>query len=207
MTPPYPVHLPCLEHLEASVLVLHGYASHAEANRRDGATFVDARTEVIGVDAPGHGHRSDGRLEHQARLDDEARRQAIYDIAGEWATELPAIVEDCRQRGARQVGVVGISMGGLTALRSLHAPSSFDAVAAVLASPVLVDPDRLTPSDPPLLIGIAGRDEAVPPEPCRRFARSYGATLLEYPDSGHLMRGEDWHDLWSRVGDFLRRHL
>lgn len=205
--PPRPVHLPCREHLEASVVVLHGYASHAEANRGDGAAFVDARTEVVGVDAPGHGDRRDGRLEHHASLDEASRRQAIFELARQWASELPAIVEDCRRRGARHVGVVGISMGGLTALRSLHAPSPFDAVAAVLASPVLVDPERLTPPDPPLLVGIAGRDRAVPPEPCRRFALSYGATLLEYPDSEHLMRGEDWHDLWSRVGAFLRHHL
>lgn len=200
-------HLPCAGRLRASVILLHGYAARAETQRGDGAAFVDEGIEVVLPDAPGHGDREDGRLARIAALPEPQRMAAILAIAREWVAELPALAARCRERGAERVGVVGVSMGGFAALGALAEPGLFDAVAAVLSAPVLVDPARMPDVCPPLLLGLAGRDAAVPPEPGRRFARAYGAELHEYPESGHFMRGEDWCDLWGRIGDFLRRHL
>ena len=98
-------------------------------------------------------------------------------------------------------------MGGFAALAALAQPCPFDAVAAVLAAPTLLDSSAVTVGQPPLLLGLAGRDAAVAPDPGRRFAREYGAELHEYPESEHLMREEDWVDLWGKTGAFLRRHL
>lgn len=199
--------LPCAGPLRASVILLHGYAAAAAVHVQDARAFVDAGTEVLIPDAPGHGRREDGRLETLAGLPDAERPAAIHGIAREWLSELPELVAGCRERGASRVGVVGISMGGFAALGALAQPSPFDAVAAVLAAPALVDRAALRAGHPPLLLGLAGRDSAVPPEPGRRFAEDYGAELLEYPESDHMMRGEDWFDLWDRTGAFLRRHL
>jgi len=199
--------LPCTGPLRASVILLHGYAADAAVHRADGVAFVGEGTEVVMPDAPGHGGRGDGRLAAIASLDDERRRAAILDLARQWAAELPDLALHCRQRGAQRVGVVGISMGGFAALASLAQPCPFDAVAAVLAAPELVDPRTVAPGHPPLLLGLAGKDRAVPPEPGRRFARDYGAELHEYAESEHFMRGEDWLDLWGRVRAFLLRHL
>lgn len=199
--------LPATGPLHRSVIVLHGYAANGAVHRDDACTFVDAHTEVVLPDAPGHGERDDGRLARIAALPDTERHAAIVGLARVWCDELPAVAAACRNRGAARVAVVGISMGGFAALGALHAPSPFDAVAALLASPVLADAERLTPARPPLLLGLAGRDAAVPPAPARTFARRYGAELCEYPESAHLMRGEDWHDLWTRTAAFVRRHL
>ncbi|MBX3463688.1 MAG: alpha/beta fold hydrolase [Planctomycetes bacterium] len=200
-------HLPCRGRLRASVVLLHGYAAEAAVHRGDCAAFVDGGIEVVLPDAPGHGHRADGTLARIAVLPPDERLAAILALARSWSLELPALAAACRRRGALRVGLVGISMGGFAALAAMPAPCPFDAVAALLAAPVLVDPAAVAPCRPPLLLGLAGRDEVVPPAPGRRFARDYGAELHEYPESTHLMRGEDWSDLWGRTGAFLGRHL
>jgi uncharacterized protein len=200
-------HLPCPGPLRASVILLHGYAARAAVHLGDAATFVGPHTEVVLPDAPGHGERDDGRLARIAGLPDRLRTTAIVDLAREWCAELPAIAAACRRRGAERVGLVGISMGGFAALGALAQPCAFDAVAALLAAPALVDRARLTPGQPPLLLGLAGQDQAVPPAPGRAFARDQGAELHEYPESEHLMRGEDWADLWARTAAFLHAHL
>ncbi len=200
-------HLPSRGRLRASVLLLHGYAARAAVHLGDAAPFVDAGVEVVLPDAPGHGARDDGRLARIAALSDDERRAEILAIARTHADELPGLAAWCRRRGASRVAVVGISMGGFAALRSLLAQPPFHAIAAVLAAPTLVDRWPGAGAGPPVLLGLAGRDGAVHPEPGRRFARHYGAELHEYPDSEHLMRPEDWADLWRRVTAFVRRNL
>lgn len=208
MIPDEAIHiLPCRGEVRASVILLHGYSSHASVHNEDGKAFVSEGIEVVMPDAPGHGHRDDGRLAQIATLPDEPRLAAIHGIAREWIDELPGLVANCKQRGSSRIGLVGISMGGFSALGALAPPCPFAAIAAVLAAPALLDPTAITPGQPPVLLGLAGRDTAVPPEPGRQFASDYGAELHEYPESKHFMRGEDWSDLWSRTAAFLQRHL
>lgn len=199
--------MPCSETLRTSVLLLHGYMSQAAAHYEDGLLLVDEHTEVIIPDAPGHGVRDDGRMERIGALPEDERHAAILEISREWRGELPLLAQRCRERGAHHVAAVGISMGGFAALASLPSPCPFDAVAAVLAAPTLVDTDAVAPGQPPLLLGLAGRDEVVPADPGRQFAHDYGAELHEYPESQHIMRGEDWCDLWDKVEAFLQRTL
>lgn len=199
--------LPCPGPVRRSVLVLHGWSARAEVHCAEGRAFVGDTTEVLLPDAPGHGTRADDRLERIAALPDRERHAAILDVARAWTAELAELALACRRRGALRIGVVGISMGGYAALGALAAPSPFDAVVALLAAPTLVDPATVTPGNPPLLLGLAGRDEAVPLAPGRDFAPRYGAELREYPESSHHMRGEDWQDLWHHTAAFLRRHL
>jgi alpha-beta hydrolase superfamily lysophospholipase len=208
MTPDEAIHvLPCRGELRASIILLHGYSSHASVHNEDGMAFVSDGIEVVMPDAPGHGHRDDGRLAQIALLPDGPRLEAIHGIAREWIGELPSLVAKCQQHGSARIGLAGISMGGFAALGLLAPPCPFAAIAAVLAAPSLLDSTTITPGEPPVLLGLAGRDTAVPPEPGRQFARDYGAELHEYPESEHFMRGEDWNDLWNRTATFLQRHL
>ena len=98
-------------------------------------------------------------------------------------------------------------MGGFAALGALRAPRVLDAVAALLTSPELLDGEDLPRDCPPVLIGVAGQDEAVPPGPAKAFAARIGAELHEYPHSEHLMREQDWLDAWSKTAEFVRRNL
>lgn len=208
MVPDEAIHLlPCQGELHASIILLHGYSSRASVHCEDGKAFVSDGIEVMMPDAPGHGYRDDGRLAQIATLPDEERLAAIHGIAREWIDELPSLAAKCKLRGSSRIGLIGISMGGFAALGALAQPCPFAVIAAVLAAPALLDPAAITPGQPPVLLGLAGRDTAVPPEPGRQFARDYGAELHEYPESEHFMRGEDWNDLWSRTAAFLQRHL
>ena len=208
MIPETAIHrITCGGPLQSSVILLHGYAAEGAVHSADGAAFVGDYTEVVMPDAPSHGRRADGRLAMIAALPDAARPVAIHAIAREWLAELPALAMQCRERGAKRVGLVGISMGGFAALAALAHPTAFDAIAAVLAAPTLVDAAAIQPGCPPLLLGLAGRDCAVPPDPGRRFAREYGAELHEYPESEHFMRAEDWCYLWAHITAFMQRHV
>lgn len=191
----------------SSVIVLHGYSARGAVMLGDAEALRGEHTEVVLPDAPGHGARDDGTLARIGALPDGERHAAILDVARQWRDELSLLVVRCRQRGARRVALVGISMGGFAALGALAAPCPLVAVAALLAAPTLVDDAAITPGCPPLLLGLAGRDIAVPPQPGRTFASRYGAELLEYPESEHLMRGEDWCELWARTVGFVRRQL
>lgn len=192
----------------ASIVMLHGFGADAAVHVGDARPLATHGIQVVIPHAPGHGPRRDGRLEAIAPLPQTARKSAMIDIAREWAHELPALAAACRQgtRGG-PVALLGISMGGFAALAALRQPCPFAAVAALLAAPTLFDDGTATPGEPPVLLGLAGRDEAVPPEPGRAFAQSYGATLLEYPESEHIMRGEDWDDLMGKTTAFLHSWL
>ena len=210
MTDDRPLRIPHRGELAASVIVLHGYGARGAVHEGDGRAFAGDGVEVLLPDAPHHGGRDDGRLAQLAELDAAERRAAILEIARAWCSELPALAADCRARGARRVALVGISMGGFAALGALSAPGApgsataagaFAAIAALLAGPELVADDDVPADHPPLLLGLAGRDAAVPPEPGRAFAARHGA------DSEHLMRAPDWHDLWAHTAAFVRRHV
>ena len=202
-----PHRLPCPGTQRATVILLHGYSANPAVHGEDGAAFVTEHTDVVMPEAPGHGSRDDGRLAQIASLPAERRRERIVAIAREWAAELPAVAARCRREGAERIALVGISMGGFAALGCLANPCPFDAVAAVLAEPTLVDDTTLHPGRPPLLLGLAGRDTAVDPRPGRAFAERYRAELHEYPESEHFMRAEDWRDLWHHTAAFVRHHL
>ncbi|MEZ6036364.1 MAG: alpha/beta fold hydrolase [Planctomycetota bacterium] len=208
MTGPSTMVLPALAGpTRASVIVLHGYMARGAVMLGDAEALRGEHVEVVLPDAPGHGLRDDGTLARIGALPEGARHAAILEVARQWVGELPGLAARCRARGAERVALVGISMGGFAGLAALAQPCPFAAVVALLAAPTLVDDAAITPGSPPLLLGLAGRDAAVPPAPGRAFAGRYGAELHEYPDSEHLMRGEDWHDLWARTARFVRQHL
>lgn len=203
MTPPFE-HLPAVGDLRASVVVLHGFRASARGQRHDGEAFLAPHVEVVMPDAPGHGARQDETLARLDRLDEARRRVAVLQLAQQWADELADLVASRREAGTARVALVGISMGGFAALARWAAKSSnVDAVASVLAGFDLVQGR----GECPLLVGLAGRDESIPVGPAEASARAAGAELHVYPDSGHFMRGEDWHDLWRTTVRFVHRHV
>lgn len=191
----------------ASVIVLHGYMARGAVMLGDAEALRGRHVEVVLPDAPGHGARDDGTLARIGALPEGERHPAILALARQWVGELPGLAARCRARGAERVALVGISMGGFAGLAALAQPCPFAAVVALLAAPTLVVDAAITPGNPPLLLGLAGRDAAVPPAPGRAFAVCYGAELREYPDSEHLMRGDDWRDLWARTARFVQQQL
>lgn len=151
------------------------------------------------------------------------------------ALEVPAIVDACLDTYGGKVGIAGISLGGFIAYAAVPIEKRLEACVAILASPDWTPPgdepvtDELlrlmqyAPASRPelfapcaLLAANAGKDIHVPPGGSRdfvqRLAAAYRSTperlkYLEYPESEHLMRDEDWTRLWDVATGWLRNFL
>ncbi len=180
----------------ATVVFLHGYTASPVAHDKELASLSAHGFDVLTPEAPGHGTRADGRIEAWAGMTWPQRRERVLDLARVWGNEVRELIET--QPGP--TGLVGISMGAFAALAQREVAT---ATAALLAGPEIA----ATGCDRPLLLGLAERDESIPFEPSRAYGQREGAQLCTYPDSGHIMRAEDWEDLWMRTVAFLCREL
>lgn len=215
-----------------TVLVYHGLGSNKEVQEKELVTLAERNFLAVGVDAVGHGARRYSDFE--SRMDSDEWHLEFLSIVRQTADELPAVVEALRHRSESlgKIGLTGISMGGCVAFAAASDHRFLSAVAPVLGSPdwtlggrrqVTAEwwqdsphhhPGRVHPT--PLLIQNAGRDRNVSPLPARHFAaeaaRFYHDTpdrlqYIEYPESEHFMRPQDWELLWDRVANWFERFL
>lgn len=107
----------------AAVLLLHGWSDHAGRWRETGERLRDAGYSAYALDLRGHG-RSGGRRGHLSRFS-----QLLGD--------LQAFRRVVRLRTERPQVLVGISFGGLVALRYLETQPSDPITGAVVVSPWL----------------------------------------------------------------------
>ncbi|NLI78041.1 MAG: alpha/beta fold hydrolase [Candidatus Riflebacteria bacterium] len=205
------------------VIVAHGLTAHRRTHEPEMLGLAQLGFSVLAADAPGHGDRDDGRLAALGREPgDTARSRIFLGIIDEWAAETEALIGHLRSLGCR-VGLAGVSMGGFLTYATLTGDTRPDATAAIISSPAWESPagraphrspDRFPPV--PLLTVTAGLDETVPPDPARAFAERLRPLYADcpdrlhavhFPDSGHMMRQEDWQATWVEVGTWFLRHL
>ena len=204
------------------VILLHGLGAAKEIQEKELVWLARAGFTGVTIDAPHHGER---RTSFLAAIDAEPpgeKRQAmIIGLVREAAGEIPHLVHFFRDRGHAKVAVAGISLGGYTAFGAVLRDPLPDVLVPLLASPDWgaapsphLHPERFAKL--PTLAVVAGKDDVVPPGPCRllfaalkkKYKKRAGALQLqEYPESGHFMREEDWNDAWERIIGFLDRHL
>lgn len=214
-----------------TVLVYHGLQASKDAHRKECQALADAGLLAVAIDAVGHGERRFPNFDSQMRSNQFFHH--MLDMVCRSASELPAIVDALEALlGARagKFGITGISMGGYIAYAAPAHEPRLQAVVPVLGSPdwrigawpddpLLPRSPNLAPQQfPPraLLALNAGRDRNVSPLASRRFVEElrplYRDTpdrldYREYPESEHMMREEDWNDLWSRVVKWMERFL
>ncbi len=212
------------ERFRGTVLVYHGLHSNKEAQRNEYPSLAAEGFLTVGVDAPGHGARAG---------DGVAIHELLY-VVRDAIDEVPAILDrltDLLGERCGPFGMTGISMGAYITFGAASIEPRLQAVVPILGSPdwtrldhgvadhVLEhSPHRRPQAFPPtaLLAMNAGRDTNVPPAPARQFVdslRPYYESMpqrldyIEYPESAHFMREEDWNDLWSRTVAWMRRWL
>lgn len=207
-----------------TVLFVHGLGASKEVHLTDLERIAGSGFLAIGIDAAGHGERSEDAAPPHRELRADRDAQLIQTVVAT-ARELGPLVQMLEQAGlARRgsVGLCGVSMGGFVAY-SAASSGHFGAVVSLLASP-------LWRSDVPehpakhlaqffpcaLLSQLAGRDHLVDPREAFEFhallepyyAESPGKlSLLGYPDSGHFMREADWELAMARTLEWFERHL
>jgi len=213
-----------------AVLVLHGLGGHKGIQEPELHVLARAGFLAVGLDAVGHGERH--RPDLQARFDagGEAAARAFREVVGGTAAEVPAVVDALLARGwgqAGRVGLAGVSLGGFVAYGAALAERRLGAVVPIIGSPDWTGaggaaaagsphlaPERFFPVA--LLSVTAARDEVVPPAAVHRLhaalAPRYAAAPerlrhLEWGESQHMMRQEDWDATWREAAAWFGRFL
>ena len=216
-----------------AVILCHGFGCSKESNLPELECLAKAGFLAVGLDAPSHGERRDGRLEALKGIPHPERYAGAIEIVRRAAREIPFVVRNLLDNGAPSVGLVGISMGGVTGFASCILDPRPSALVAMMASPDFryrVGPDRtplpgyedsphLFPERfPPMAVKIitAGRDTIVPPSSAREFAETLlpfysdipdRLSALHFPESEHMMRPQDWDAAWEETTRWLASQL
>ncbi|HRY61438.1 MAG TPA: alpha/beta fold hydrolase [Candidatus Fermentibacter sp.] len=204
------------------VVLLHGLGAAKEVQAREMGWLADAGYTAVTIDAPHHGERRGPLLDEIDRERNPARRRSlIMDLVTQAAAEIPDLLRLFRGDGFARIAVAGISLGGHTTFGAiLHDPRP-DVLVPLIASPEWNR--KPSPHEQvgrfatiPTLAIVSRLDTIVPPDPCRVLFHRLSAAfpdavdrlrIVEYPESGHVMREEDWADAWRRIIAFLDRFL
>ncbi|ADO70546.1 alpha/beta hydrolase family protein [Stigmatella aurantiaca] len=217
-----------------AVLVLHGLGANADTQYGELNALAHWGLSAVGVDAPHHGARRDAWLDEMAGLGFPESHARLLHAIREAARDVSRVIDHVVREGHGPIGLVGISFGAYTALAVAAEDSRVQATVSLLGSPdwspregpITEEIRELMRHAPvhrpwdcarhPLLLVTAGRDTVVPPHWARDFARTFweGASgwdshveYVEYSESEHMMRQQDWEACWDRSLRFLRRHL
>ncbi len=217
-----------------AVVVLHGSGASADVQRGELNALADWGLTGVAMDAPHHGARRDAWYDETSSMGPTQYHERMLRIILESAPEVSRVIDHLIWEGHWPIGLAGISMGAYTALTVATWDSRVRATVSVLGSPDWAPRDgNIThalwelmgqapvhrPEDcarHPLLLINAGQDELVPPHGSREFVRRIhehspwlGSHVgyIEYPESNHFMRAQDWEDLWRHALGFLRWHL
>jgi alpha-beta hydrolase superfamily lysophospholipase len=220
-----------------AVIVLHELGASAEVQRGELASLAAHGLTAVGVDAPHHGARRDGWLDELEPMEPPESHVRFLRLLQQAVPEVSRTIDHLVGEGHGPIGVAGVSMGAYIALAAATVEMRIKAAVSILGSPSwaprrgpITDEMRELmrhapihrPADcarHPLLLFNAGRDVNVPPDlpgGSRDFARLIAErhpalashfTYLEYAESEHFMRPDDWADLWRRTLAFLRAHL
>ena len=210
------------------VINLHGLDVSKEVNITDMNRLEDAGFWSVTIDAPHHGERNDGYLDIMRNANRREAYLMLLSIINQEAAEVADLVNFYKSQG-KKVAVSGISMGAYATYALMMINRQPDLFVTFMGNPdfrykgskyfstlemsgPIDNVDKIFPAN--LLIVNAGSDDVVDPDGARRF---YNAVkpfykeapekleYLEYPESGHLMRPEDWFNAWDALIERLHR--
>jgi uncharacterized protein len=199
-----------------TILFYHGLKSYKETNRKEFKSLAERGYISVGIDAVGHGERI--YPDFDRRISSTLFNDTFFKIINDTVEEIPVIIDFLLEKGISEqdkIGVAGISMGGYITYASALVEPRINVLAPILGSPEWKSRAGSPPSKHPekffpraILIQNAGKDESVLPRYSREFhetLKSYYAKAperlkyVEFPDSGHFMKEEDWNVLWDNV--------
>jgi hypothetical protein len=214
---------------EKLIFLLHGYSSNKESNTNEIKMLAQAGYDVLAIDAPHHGKRNTTRLDEIENGTGGSFINFMLDVVIEQAEEISLLIDLYSQWKYKQFIVAGVSMGGIAAFYTASVEPRLKHVIPILGSPdwkmfgdsldlkyIKINPaDKLNQfKNVNLLVINAGKDINVPQKYSREFIDALknkypdgNFTFIEYPESEHFMRGEDWQDLWQQVIIWLKKHF
>ena len=216
------------------ILVYHGLGADKFIQQKELAWLAEAGYLAIGLDAPHHGERRDDLLDQLSLKSNRKKHEMIVDLVIEATKEVPFIFDAISRRSSLPIGLTGISLGGYITFNSVVLESRLGVAVPILASPDWMPsgkpatarviqlnnqapvqfPDKFY--DKALLVINAGKDKFVPPQNSRQFVNELQIRFpdqqpqfqyLEYPESEHFMREEDWFDVWQKTINWFDEYL
>ena len=189
----------------------HGLYSKKEDNIKELELLAQNGLTAIGIDNYAHGERS------QDLNDENHINQCIERSAHDIIRLIDFFQTKCRCKLG--FGMMGISLGGMIT----YMVASLDPRLEV-AVPILGRPDWPSINSPHLrsqdfknckmLVITAGKDVNVPPESSREFYYNLKQFVahspdqfqyIEYSESSHFMREQDWFDAMNNLEAFLSK--
>lgn len=196
-----------------AVLFYHGLHSDKETHRKELEDLARRGFLAVGVDAVGHGQRRMPDLAGflaRGPLLEQASKLLRPTLA-----EVPLLVDFLEAEGYGPIGLAGVSFGAMLAFAAAALESRLQAVVPILGDPswqAELRPDDLR--ETALLAWNAGADVHVDPRGARELLQQLQQRYpgrpfqyLEYPESDHFMRPQDWEHGWERTLWWFEEHL
>lgn len=204
---------------QGTVLLFHGFSVDALANIRELESLAEQGFLAVGVDNAGHGRRRDPHWDQKFNAGDDHWRRHFFDLVDQSVAEVPLILNALQARGwlpSGNAGAVGISMGGLIVYEAIvHEPRIVSATP-IIATPVRIADQASKFYPAAILSQTAGRDAVVPWQEAAAFHQSLEPFYVDqpsrqkwinYPDSPHTLREQDWHQIWANVLAWHKQYL
>lgn len=208
-----------------TILFYHGFTASKESGQKEFYSLASRGFLVVGLDNVGHGARRYPDFEVRFGTDNaHAWEHHFLEAVRSTADETPRVIDALLQRGLAHpdhLGISGISMGGYITYGAVLRDRRLRVAAPILGSPVWKAPD--SPHRRPeqffpvaLLSQTAGRDRTVLPQYARDFHWHLGShyhaspdrqRYIEFPNSEHMMNGDEWDQLWENVLRWFEAHL
>lgn len=211
---------------KGSILFFHGLGSSKDQQKTELYSLAERGFLAIGIDNIGHGERRYPDFEKRFASDNPQFGNELLQAVNQTAQETAYLIEAYIQKGiilADKIGLIGVSMGGYIAYAALLAERRIKAASVILGSPYWWEADFDSPHQHlegffpcAILSQNAGLDQSVPAHYARDFHRHLSPYYqsaperqhyIEYPESGHFMREQDWHQCWGNSLDWLERFV
>ncbi|CAM2010127.1 alpha/beta hydrolase family protein [Acanthopleuribacter pedis] len=203
---------------KGTVLLFHGFSVDCSVNQRELESLAARGFLAVGIDNAGHGRRRDPDWEAKFGPGGDWMRHFLQ-LVRQTAAEVPDILDALAGRDLlpkEKAGVTGISMGGLISYAAMLHDSRVVSATPMIATPkdVADQANRFFPAA--ILSQTAGLDEVVDYRDAADFHAALAPhyadqpereKLINYPDSPHTMRENDWHDAWAKVLAWHERFL
>ncbi|MCK5682838.1 dienelactone hydrolase family protein [bacterium] len=211
---------------KGTIFLNHGFRSDRKGMTKDMNILCDRDFLIVSVDSVGHGERLYPDFDEKFDDNNPDMEKNFFEIVKSTSLEISDLIDDLNKKNMihmGKIGISGVSMGGYVTYQALCMDTRLKAGVPVLGSPLWSEnkdkspfyfPEMIFPRA--LLSITAGKDRSVPPENVFKFHEKltdlYRNNIdrvkhINYPESAHAMRFEDWLDLWSHAADWFEKWL